>query len=138
MSGIAKLVAAMALSLGMTACSGEQAERPSSEPEVLGSEGAGSNLRRFEIREQGRLVTVQVFNRGGSARTVSVSARSFRALDRADGQLALNAAAKAGTEIDCGGQPMRVLPDGALFQEQGRRSAFTNGEAAWVFQAVCG
>lgn len=122
----------------LAACSGEQAERPKSEPEVIGSDGVGSNLQRFDVREQGRLMIVQVFNRGGSARTVSVSARSPRALDRADGQLALNAAAKAGTSVDCNGQPLRVRPETGTFQEQGRRSAFTNGEAAWVFQAQCG
>ncbi|MEM1300083.1 MAG: hypothetical protein AAGH68_12485 [Pseudomonadota bacterium] len=124
--------------LALVACSGEQAERPQTEPQVIGSDGAGSNLERFDVREQGRLMVVQVFNRGGSARTVVVSARSPRGLDRADGQLALNAAAKAGTQMDCSGQPLRVLPETGTFQEQGRRSAFTQGEAAWIFQGQCG
>ncbi|MFK7941341.1 MAG: hypothetical protein AB8B85_00235 [Paracoccaceae bacterium] len=121
----------------LAGCAGDP-KTTTTEPQVLGQEGQGTNLEQFEVREQSRLMTVRVFNRGGSARTIAVSARSFRGLDRADGQLALNAATKAGTRVECVGQPLRILADSALFQEQGRRSAFTNGEAAWVFRAQCG
>ena len=132
-----RYILAVALMAALGACAGGES-RPAPEGKVLGSDGAGSNLERFEVRQQGRLMTVQVYNRGGSARTVAVSARSVRALDRADGQLALDVAARAGTQIDCSGKPLRVLAKTGIFQEQGRRSAFTNGEAAWIFQGQCG
>ena len=125
--------------LGIAACTGgEQRPGEQQQPQVLGSEGEGSNLERFDLRAQGRLMTVQVFNRGGGARAVVVSARSYRGLDRADGQLALEAAYQAGRQMDCAGQPMKVLQDTGIFQEAGRRSAFTQGEAAWIFQGRCG
>ena len=134
-----RLGVVMLCALGLAACSGgERQPGEQQQPQVLGSEGEGSNLQRFDLRAQGRLMTVQVYNRGGGARAVVVSARSYRGLDRADGQLALEAAYQAGRQMDCAGQPMNVLGDTGVFQEAGRRSAFTTGEAAWVFQGRCG
>lgn len=124
---------------GLAACAGDDTKRkPPPEDQIVGQTGEGTSLQRFDIRHQGRLLRVLVFDRGGSARTITVTATSYRGVDQADGQVALNAAVKAGLEIDCDGQPMRVLGNTGQFQEQGRRSAFTQGEAAWVFQGQCG
>lgn len=135
--GLKSLMAGL-LVVGVAACSGGESQKPASAGEVVGSTGEGSNIERFDVRQQGRLLRVLVFNRGGSARSVAVSSPSFRGLDRSDGQLALDAAVQASIKIDCSGKPLRVIADTALFQEQGRRSAFTQGEAAWIFQAQCG
>ncbi len=105
---------------------------------VLGSSGEGTNVQRFDIRKSGLLMVVRVFNRGEGARTFSVSTRSFRGLDRSDARNAYGAAFEAAQQIDCNGSPAAVDPDTALFQEEGRRSAFTSGEAAWIFQGRCG
>ena len=130
---------ALTCMLVVSACAGgDRQPGEQQQPQVLGSEGADTNLQRFDLRAQGRLMTVQVYNRGGGARAVVVTARSYRGLDRADGQLALEAAYQAGRQMDCAGQPMNVLADSGIFQEAGRRSAFTTGEAAWIFQGRCG
>ena len=134
-----RLGVAVLCALGLAACSGgERQPGEQAQPQIVGSSGEGSNLERFEVRAQGRLMTVQIFNRGGGARAIAVSARSYRGIDRADGQLALEAAYQAGRQVDCSGQPVRVLPETGIFQEAGRRSAFTTGESAWIFQGRCG
>lgn len=105
---------------------------------VLGSSGSGTNVQRFDVRKSGLLLVVQVFNRGEGARTFAVSTRSFRALDRSDARVAYDASFEAAQRINCSGGPASVDPATATFQEEGRRSAFSNGEAAWIFQGRCG
>lgn len=124
--------------VALAACGGDQAPRVEPEARVVGQTGEGTSLERFDVRQQGRLLRVLVFDRGGSARTITVTASSYRGVDRSDGQMALDAAVQASLQIDCGGQPLRVRGETGQFQEQGRRSAFTNGEAAWIFQGQCG
>ena len=105
---------------------------------VIGSTGEGSNVQRFDVRKSGLRMVVQVFNRGQGVRTFAVSTRSYRGLDRSDATLAYGAAFEAAQQIECSGSPAAVDPGSAVFQEEGRRSAFTGGEAAWIFQGRCG
>ena len=105
---------------------------------VIGWTGEGSNVQRFDVRKSGLRMVVQVFNRGQGVRTFAVSTRSYRGLDRSDATLAYGAAFEAAQQIECSGSPAAVDPGSAVFQEEGRRSAFTGGEAAWIFQGRCG
>lgn len=126
------------LSLLVAACASPEASNEKTGATVLGSSGSGSNVERFDVRKSGLLMVVRVFNRGNGERTFSVSTRSFRGLDRSDARNAYGAAFEAAQQIDCSGSPAAVDAESALFQEEGRRSAFTNGEAAWIFRGRCG
>lgn len=130
----------LASALVAAACAPSVSEDGSrQEAEVVGQDGQGSGLETFEIRQLGRRFVVRLFDRGAGQRVVTVAARSYRGVDRADLRVAFSAASEAGLQVSCGNeQGLRVLPDSARFQEAGRRSAFTSGEAAWVFQGRCG
>ena len=125
----------------VAACASGETSTPANEQTgaaVLGSTGEGSNVQRFDVRKSGLLMVVRVFNRGAGGRTYAVSTRSFRGLDRSDASIAYSAAFEAAQQIDCSGSPAAVDPGSAVFQEEGRRSAFTSGESAWIFQGRCG
>ncbi len=125
----------------LVACaSGEPSQSGAeSNAQVLDNKGTGTGLESFEVRRQGRRFRVRVADGEAGARAIIVTARNYRGIDRADGRIAYDAAYEAGTKIDCGGgQPLNIFADSALFQEEGRRSAYTNGEAAWLFRGQCG
>lgn len=124
--------------LMLAACAQGEPANEQTNAAVLGSTGEGSNIQTFDVRRGNARLSVQVFNRGGGVRTFAVSTRSFRKIDRGDSRLAYDAAFEAAQKIDCVGGPAAVDPGSAVFQEEGRRSAFTNGEAAWIFQGRCG
>jgi hypothetical protein len=128
----------------LAACAGGEAqEQPAAESQsqaqVLDQTGQGTQLEVFDVRRQNRRLQVRVADAGQGARVIVVTARSFRGVDRADSRIAYDAAFEAGERIDCGGgTPLRIFPDSARFQEEGRRSAYTNGEPAWLFRGQCG
>ncbi len=146
MTGTGRLVAGLIVLSGfvVAGCTsdGEAPEGNASGPEnteVIGERGAGTSVEAFEVRRQGRRFTVRFFDRGEGVRTITVSARSFRGIDRGDARLAYDAAFEAANRVDCGnGAPVNVFGETATFQEEGRRSAFTSGEPAWIFQGRCG
>ncbi|MEL6998981.1 MAG: hypothetical protein AAFP68_12030 [Pseudomonadota bacterium] len=124
--------------LVLSACASGEPTNEQTGAVVTGSVGEGSSVQRFDVRRQGRPLVVRIYNRGEGVRTVAVSARAVRGLDRADARMAYDAAFEASQQIDCAGSPMAVDAATATFQEEGRRSAFTQGEAAWIFQGRCG
>ncbi|MEO1490936.1 MAG: hypothetical protein AAFV19_02140 [Pseudomonadota bacterium] len=129
---------------GLAACSsGAEEEQAAAGAEtnatVLDQTGQGTALQSFDVRRQGRRLQVQIADAGAGAKVIVVTARSFRGVDRADARIAYDAAFEAGNRLECGGgQGLDVFADSGTFQEEGRRSAFTNGEAAWVFRGQCG
>ena len=109
------------------------------ETRVVDATGLGGDVPSFTIRRQGRLMKVEFYRAGGGVQRVIVTSRSGRALDRADARTAYDAAYAAAQQLDCGGgQPALVEPDSATFQEQGDRTALTQGAAAWLFRGRCG
>ena len=56
-----KTILSLMLATGIlvAGCASDAPEQSESNPEVLGSTGAGSGLQRFEVRQRGRLMTVQ-------------------------------------------------------------------------------
>ena len=128
----------LATALLLSACTASEQANEETGAAVIGSSGDGTNVQRFDVRKSGLRMVVQVFNRGEGGRTFAVSTRSYRGLDRSDATIAYSAAFEAAQQIDCSGSPAAVDPGSAVFQEEGRRSAFTSGEAAWVFQGRCG
>ncbi|MEM9060765.1 MAG: hypothetical protein AAGD13_09930 [Pseudomonadota bacterium] len=137
-AGARRLGGLALFALALAACESGEPANDQTGSVVTGSVGAGTNIERFDVRRQGRPLIVRVFNRGEGLRTVAVSSRSIRGLDRSDARMAYDAAFEAAQEIDCSGSPMAVDAGSAQFQEEGRRSAFTQGEAAWIFQGRCG
>ena len=142
MSTISKLYRSgtivLAAGLLLSACATSEQANEETGAAVIGSSGDGTNVQRFDVRKSGLRMVVQVFNRGEGGRTFAVSTRSYRGLDRSDATIAYSAAFEAAQQIDCSGSPAAVDPGSAAFQEEGRRSAFTSGEAAWIFQGRCG
>ena len=142
MSTISKLYRSgtivLAAGLLLSACATSEQANEETGAAVIGSSGDGTNVQRFDVRKSGLRMVVQVFNRGEGGRTFAVSTRSYRGLDRSDATIAYSAAFEAAQQIDCSGSPAAVDPGSAVFQEEGRRSAFTSGEAAWIFQGRCG
>ena len=142
MSTISKLYRSgtivLAAGLLLSACATSEQANEETGAAVIGSSGDGTNVQRFDVRKSGLRMVVQVFNRGEGGRTFAVSTRSYRGLDRSDATIAYSAAFEAAQQIDCNGSPAAVDPGSAVFQEEGRRSAFTSGEAAWIFQGRCG
>ena len=129
-----KTLGAAALLLTRAACASEPA---GDAPRV---EGEGTNLRTVEVRQGGKRYLVYFFNRGAGAQRVTVRTTGFRPLDRSSGQAALEAAAAAGDQIDCGnGAPVRIDPETAFFEEQDRAGpGALGGQASWTFQGQCG
>ena len=138
LSPIPQICIALVSAASLSACASGEVPNAQTGAAVLGSTGAGSNIQTFDIRKSNARLSVQVFNRGSGGRTFAVSTRSFRKLDRGDARLAYDAAFEAAQQLDCSGSPAAIDPGSAIFQEEGRRSAFTNGEAAWIFQGRCG
>ena len=131
---------AAVLMAGLLVAACASGERPNEQTgaAVLGSTGEGSNIQNFDVRRGNVRLAVRVFNRGGGIRTFAVSTRSFRKIDRGDSRVAYDAAFEAAQQLDCSGSPAAVDAGSAVFQEEGRRSAFTSGEAAWIFRGRCG
>jgi hypothetical protein len=128
---------------GLTACAPSEEQPASTGSEtnatVLDQTGQGTALQSFDVRRQGRRLQVRIADAGSGAKVIIVTARSFRGVDRADARIAYDAAFEAGTQLECGGgQGLNVFADSGTFQEEGRRSVYTNGEAAWVFRGQCG
>ena len=135
---LGRRIGAVLLLALIVGCSPSATENEQTGAAVVGSSGEGSNIQRFDVRKHGLLMVVRVFNRGSGALTYAVSTRSYRGLDRSDARIAYDAAFEAAQQLDCSGSPAAVDGESAQFQEEGRRSAFTTGEAAWIFQGRCG
>ncbi len=107
-------------------------------PEVVDATGGPGDTDVLDLSVGDDRVLVEVFRGEGVARTIAVQGYGVRAFDGSEHAVAEDAAAEAARQIGCGDTPLAVLDGTAKFHERGQPSAFTRGEAAWVFKARCG
>jgi len=139
MGALARLAVAFGM-IGLVAACAEQDRPPKNTARVIDkSEGAGG-LQTVEVLGGRQRYFVDIVDQGGGVRHLIVRAAGYRGFDRSEGDVAYDAAQRAGAVIDCGeGRGLRVLPDTALFIETDQSSgALARGQPVWRFKGRCG